>query len=209
MLFRGTFILALLLTLGCRSVSKIDLEPAHHPTKPINLDYIERCALLDQWGNIREHLVQVDGDALPKGQKPLALFWMGMAQHHLGNPSAAETSWKRAMGFHPSQRLQRRIERAQQALRSYTRPGKIANDPSKSWALQYGIFSLRKSAEDLARELSWKGLNLQISKSHRGHDQLWTVWSGPYSGAQARFKQESLQERNVASIVKSSRDFNL
>jgi hypothetical protein len=205
---RNLLLLSFLLSLGCRSVSHLELEPSKHPTTPIDLDYIERCALLDQWANIREHLVQVDGEALPRSQKPLALFWMGMAQHHLGRAAAAETSWDRAMGFHPSNSLQRRIQRAQQALRSYgsNRP---AGRDSKIWALQYGVFSLRKSAEDLARELSWKGLNLQISKSNGTRGQLWTVWSGPYSGPQARLKQESLQNRNVASIVKPSREFNL
>jgi len=189
---------------GCRSVSRIAPEPVSHPKVPINLDYIERCALLDQWGNIRDHLVQVDGDALPSHSKPLALFWMGVAQHNLGNASAAAVSWERALELHPSAQLKGRIQRAQGALRSYGAPQAGGRDQQGS-TLQYGVFSLRKSAEDLAKELSWKGVNVQITRAGGPEGTLWTVWSGPYSADQARIKQVSLQERQIAAIVKSSR----
>lgn len=206
-LSRGILLLVLLHLAGCRTVSRLDIEPSQHPSTPIDLDYIERAALLEQWSNIKQHLIKVDGDALPESQKSLALFWMGMAQHHLGHASAAETSWNRAMGFQPSPPLKQRILRAQKALRSYT-PQSPGHGPKTSstgaWALQYGVFSLRKSAEDLAKELSWKGLNLHISPSEGSRGLLWIVWSGPYSGSEVRLKQERLQERNIASIVKTS-----
>jgi hypothetical protein len=193
------------LSTGCRSVSvgPIDFEPSEHRSATLDRNLVEKAALLKDWKGLHSHVTQVDGDRLNRSDKVYALYWKGAADYHLHHYQSAQASWTRAQSYGPSGEMAQMLSKAQGALSSYDEFGSATSSQSNgSWAIQYGIFSLKKSAEDLTRELSWGGTELQIDEMRHNGRKMWVVWSGPYTGTQAETKQSQLNSRKVQSMIK-------
>lgn len=191
--------------MGCRTVSvgPIDLEPSEHRSVSLDKNLIETAALRGDWRGLHSHVTQVNGDRLSRRDQVYALYWKGAADYHLHQYQSAQASWSRAQALGPSGEMGQMLSQAQSALSSYDQFSHAPASQSRgSWALQYGIFSLKKSAEDLARGLSWEGTELQIDEMRHHGRKAWVVWSGPYTGTQAETKQGRLNAKKIQSMIK-------
>lgn len=201
----GCWLAAISLFSGCRSVQvgPLDLEPAQHSQLQLDKAFVETAALEGRWKDLLNHIAKVDPDSLPYRNKAYAYYWLGVSQYKLHQYQAAQNSWDKAKNTQPSEPLKGMVQKAQHALLSYGHRGDRAQAKSQGyWALQYGIFSLRKSAEDLASNLSWKGAEVQIEEIlHRGKTS-WVVWSGPHSGQEAEQAQQKWRSKKIACIIK-------
>ena len=185
------------------SVGPIDFEPSEHRSATLDKRLIETAALQEDWSGLRSHVMQVDGDRLNRTDKIYALYWKGAADYHLHQYQAAQSSWSRAQSFAPTGDMAQMLSKAQSALSSYDQFSNSSSSQSDgNWALQYGIFSLKKSAEDVARGLSWEGTELQIDEMAHNGRPSWVVWSGPYTGTEAEGKQRRLSSKKVQCIIK-------
>ena len=191
--------------LGCRTVQvgPIDLEPVRHQRVSMDRSFIEKSALQGQWRSVQQHLKKVDPSDMARADQSYALYWMGASHYHLNQYQSAQHRFDRAKRLGPTGPMVNMLNKAEQALSSYGHPGDIsATEARGNWALQYGIFSVRKRAEDLSRDLSFSGAEIQIDEIlHRGKTN-WVVGSGPYQGPEAERKSNELRSKKVSCLIK-------
>jgi len=178
----------------------------------LDRDLIETSALKNEWRSIRSHILKVDGNALSAQNQAYALYWLGVAQHKLGDVPSAQRSWERALECRPDVKLTEMVRRAfhqkspvvsrQSPLPSYSSSG----DTTK-WVLQLGIFSLKDTAENLVNKLNGMGYLVKMRRSEFNGRTSWMVWSGPFSGDDAYRAKSKLQNQGYAAILKNADQF--
>jgi uncharacterized protein YcfL len=203
----STLLLVSLGLAGCRSPEPIEFERMHRSTKSLDKDLVEKAALTEDWDKIKSHLLSVDEQSLALTDKSYALYWMGVTQYKTGQHQGADYSWSKAQNFSPSPQLSAQIEQARRSLKSYGHSDQISSgqiDYGRGrWMIQFGIFRLKKSAEDCASSLAWEGLNLQINNINHDGESHWLVWSGPYTGAEVTERRQSLDQKRLKYLVKN------
>ena len=199
MRFLPFLLLGLLVLAGCTSSSPVELEPVQRSSVQLDKGLVEKSALTENWETIRAHLRSVDEQNLSSNDKAYALFWMGVVQSKSGQKQSADYS------YNCSPQLREMIEQARRSLKSYNRERPAATMPVSlgNWMLQFGLFSLRKSADECSTKLAWEGLNLQINEIKKDGKTLWIVWSGPYNGTEVTSLREKLEKKGLKFLVKN------
>ncbi|MBF0198164.1 MAG: SPOR domain-containing protein [Planctomycetes bacterium] len=201
------FLLSAILLSGCSKVSE-HIQPMQRERVELNKNLIEKAALSEDWPSIRKHLLKIEVDALNQNDKAYSLYWMGVSHYHLGHPDTARHHLNKAAGFSRDKNLSEQINQAQAGLGV-----KSANikwrEPlaAGTWVLQFGVFSIRKSAEDLGRELAWKGVDVQVNEMYIRGKKRWVAWFGPMRAQQAQAEKMRLEKLGVNAYLKASEEF--
>ena len=178
----------------------------------LDRDLIETSALKNDWRSVRRHILKVDGDALSAQNQAYALYWLGVAQHKLGDAQSAQRSWERALERRPDAKLTEMIRRAfhqKTSVVSQQTPlsSRSASGDATKWILQLGIFSLKDTAENLVNRLNGMGHFVKMRRSEFNGRTSWAVWSGPFSGDDAYRTKSKLQNQGFAAILKNADQF--
>lgn len=188
---------------ACRK--EIDLKPRIKRTIDLDKNFIEKSALNNQWNKVKQHLLQVDGHQLRRQDQAYALYWMGVSNYYLGMRTVAKSNWEKAQSLSPQKPLQQQI---QNAMRNYGQYENMSTPlPMGTWVLQCGVFSTKKFAEDLGRQLSWHGFDIHLDHTKHNQKESWVVWLGPFQAKQAQELQSKLKMKGFQSILKPSHSF--
>jgi len=181
---------------GPSIVSRVDLDR----------DQVEQNALLGRWQEVLNHLLATRKPEQDDGQCYI-LFWKGVAEYNLGNKDQAVKDWQLALHSNPSDLLREQIVTACQQVGSYAHETFFTSQTNgEQKVLQFGIFQIRKKAEDLTRELLWRNLEVHVKETRYNSNRCWVVLMGPLPKERAENVRNQLLQQGVSSIIKSANE---
>jgi hypothetical protein len=191
---------------GCRK-KEDPTEPVRTSYAKLSRDTIEQYAIKDEWGELKDYLLEIDGKSLHNDDKIFVLYWMGVSNYFTGARGSAKKYWHKAMSLNPKGHLRKKLSEHLGGDSDF-RLDDIVERADEKYMLQLGLFKLKRSASQLMKELSWKRHRVFLDRVQTDKELYWIVWMGPYDYDQANEKKKGLQRQNIRSIVKPTLESN-
>lgn len=205
---------------GCRERADV---PRSHPAPArvsLDRDRVEKSALKERWDEVAGYLGSLDASGLAPDEQAYLHYWMGASRYFRGDRAGARQSWERALECGPAPDMRSRIEACiatarevaparpafsllpSEAPKSRAEASRPAPQPDGKWMLHLGTYNVKKYADDVFRELCWKGVDVKVSALSRQGEKSWVLWMGPFSPELAEKKRLETRRMGYPALIR-------